>query len=219
MGVDCVRLYGWLVILSRPACSGGDESRSEPDPNIKGKRSFVPKIWKSVTFCDISKCHNVTILNFVTFLGFCHTVCIFFIFFSKIENVGKCRNVTKCHKSAACTGLFSDVQQISTFRTLSPFGGCLIINFSISLSKLRFAVVWLGQIHNLDTGYVYLIGLRTSSERLWARFGGDWRSGSINGALLTPSYLLSLLLLLNTLHQVREMYQVGWYGGIFLLLE
>jgi len=40
------------------------ESRSEPNPNIKGKRSFVPKIWKSVTFCDIlwhfqmSQCHT-----------------------------------------------------------------------------------------------------------------------------------------------------------------
>jgi len=59
------------------------ESRSEPNPNIKGKCSFVPEIWKSVTFCDIYKCHNVTLLNFVTFLRFCHTVCIFLIFFSK----------------------------------------------------------------------------------------------------------------------------------------
>jgi len=25
-----------------------------------------------VTFCDISTCHNVTLDNFVTFLGICH---------------------------------------------------------------------------------------------------------------------------------------------------
>ena len=30
-----------------------------------------------MTFCDISKCHNVTPLNFVTILGFCHMVHIF----------------------------------------------------------------------------------------------------------------------------------------------
>jgi len=33
-------------------------------------------------------------------------------------------------------------------------------------SKLRFAVVWLGQIHNLDTGHVYVLGLKSGSERL-----------------------------------------------------
>jgi len=55
----------------------------------KCKRSFVPNIWKSVTFCDISNCHNVTLLNFVTFLGFCHTVCIFFSLLSKTQNVEK----------------------------------------------------------------------------------------------------------------------------------
>ena len=27
-------------------------------------------------------------------------------------------------------------------------------------------VVWLGQIHNLDTGHVYLLGLKSGSERL-----------------------------------------------------
>ena len=44
---------------------------------------------------------------------------------------------------------------------------------------------------------------------LWyclARFGSDRRSETINSALLTPGYLLALL---NTLHPVREMYQVG----------
>jgi len=37
---------------------------------------------------------------------------------------------------------------------------------NIYVSKLRFAVVWLGQIHNLDTGHVYLLGLKSGSERL-----------------------------------------------------
>jgi len=59
----------------------------------------------------IFKCHNVTISNIATFLGFCHTVCIFFSFFSKTY---KCH---KFHKSAASTGLFLDVPQISTFRS------------------------------------------------------------------------------------------------------
>ena len=54
-------------------------------------------------------------------------------------------------------------------------------------------------------------GYFPSFRREWARFGGDRRLGTINGALLTPGYLLALL---NTLHQVREMYQVGWYGRI-----
>ena len=33
-------------------------------------------------------------------------------------------------------------------------------------AKLRFAVVWLGQIQNLDTGHVYVLGLESGSERL-----------------------------------------------------
>ena len=41
------------------------------------------KVWYVVKFCDISKCHNVTPLNFVTFLGFCHTLYIFFSFFAR----------------------------------------------------------------------------------------------------------------------------------------
>jgi len=43
------------------------ESRSEPNPNKKGKRSCVPKIWKNVILCDIcdiSKCNNVTLFHF-----------------------------------------------------------------------------------------------------------------------------------------------------------
>ena len=36
-----------------------------------------------VTLCDISECHDVTLLNFVTIQGFCHTVRIFLSFFCK----------------------------------------------------------------------------------------------------------------------------------------
>jgi len=35
-------------------------------------------LWHFATFGEISKCHNATLLNFVTILGFCHTVLIFF---------------------------------------------------------------------------------------------------------------------------------------------
>jgi len=37
---------------------------------------------------------------------------------------------------------------------------------NIYVSKLRFAVVWLGQIYNLDTGHVHVLGLKSGSERL-----------------------------------------------------
>jgi len=40
---------------------------------------------------------------------------------------------------------------------------------NIYVSKLRFAVVWLGQIHNLHTGHVYVLGLKSGSERLTAQ--------------------------------------------------
>jgi len=36
---------------------------------------------------------------------------------------------------------------------------------NIYVSKLRFAVVWLGQIQNLDTGHVYVLDLKSGSER------------------------------------------------------
>jgi len=37
---------------------------------------------------------------------------------------------------------------------------------NIYVSKLRFAVVWLGQIYNLDTGHVYVQDLKSGLERL-----------------------------------------------------
>ena len=37
---------------------------------------------------------------------------------------------------------------------------------NIYVSKLRFAVIWLGQIQNLDTGHVYVLGVECGSKRL-----------------------------------------------------
>jgi len=46
----------------------------------------------------------------------------------------------------------------------------LFRRYAIYVSKLRFAIVWLGQIQNLDTDHVYVLGLKFGSERLWDRF-------------------------------------------------
>jgi len=73
----------WYVINVIGASLLYTKSRSEPNPNIKGKRRFVPQIWTSVRFCDISNCQNVTLLNFVTFLGFCHTYVFPLVFVAK----------------------------------------------------------------------------------------------------------------------------------------
>jgi len=82
---------------ARRAHSNDRDSRSERNPIVKGKRRFVPRIWKSVTFLwhfvtflwnfVIFQNHHVTLLNFVTILGFCHTLRIFCSFFSKTWNV------------------------------------------------------------------------------------------------------------------------------------
>ena len=111
------------------------KSRSEPNPNIKGKRSFVPKIWKSVKFCEISKCHNLTLLTVVTFLGFCHTVCIFLSFLAKPEMSKKCRKVTNVTNPQPLQGSFQ------TFRKYLRFEATFCCRFALT---------------NLDTGHVYL---------------------------------------------------------------
>jgi len=100
-----------------------------------------------VTFCDISKCHNVTLFNFVTFLGFCHTVCIFSFFLVK----------PKMSKKV-------EMSQMSQIRCLcrALFRRCA----NIYVLKLRFAVVWLGRIQNLDTRYADVLGLKSGSDRL-----------------------------------------------------
>jgi len=79
--------YVWVrVIEVMSPIRRSYERRSEPDPNIKGKRSFVPKIWKSMTFCDIlwhfpmSQCHNFELCHISRFLWH---VMWFFSFFSK----------------------------------------------------------------------------------------------------------------------------------------
>ena len=50
---------------------------------FKSVTNFV-KLWDILWhFCDISECHKVTFLSFLTIIGFCHTVRIFLSFFSK----------------------------------------------------------------------------------------------------------------------------------------
>jgi len=56
------------------------------------------------------------------------------------------------------------MSQMSQIRNL--YRALLRRSANIYVSKLRFTVVWLGQIHNLDTGHVYLLGLKSGSERL-----------------------------------------------------
>ena len=98
-----------------------------------------------MTFCDISKCHNVTLLNFVTFLVFVTRYVFFLVFLAKPKMSKKHRNVT-------------NPQPVQTL-----FRG----SANIYVSKLRrFTVVWLGQIQNLDTGHVYVLGFKSGSERL-----------------------------------------------------
>ena len=71
----------------------GPESGSEKNPNIIGKGSFVPRILKSVTFCGILKCHDDTLLNFVTFI-FVTRYVFFWVFLAKPKMSQKLRNVT-----------------------------------------------------------------------------------------------------------------------------
>jgi len=146
------------------------QSRSEPNPNIRGKRSFVPNIWKSVTFFDIlcvllcfikpilgNQCTvpGVTIPNVtMSHFGLCDVSRFlshgmnFFSFFSKTQSVEK-------------TQKMSQISQIcSLYRALFRR------SLNIYVSKLCFAVVWLGQIQNLNTGHVYVLDLKSGSERL-----------------------------------------------------
>jgi len=56
------------------------------------------------------------------------------------------------------------MSQMSQVRNL--FKALLRCSANIYVSKLSFFVVWLGQIHNLDTGHVYVLGLKSGLERL-----------------------------------------------------
>jgi len=120
------------------------QSRSEPHPNIKGTRSFVPKIWKSVTFPNVTMSQFWTLWHFWVFV----TPYIFFlVFLAKPKMSKKRRNVTNVANLQPLEGSFQ------TFRKYLSF-------------EVRFDVVWLGQIDNLDTGHVYVLGLKCGSERL-----------------------------------------------------
>jgi len=57
-----------------------------------------------------------------------------------------------------------EMSQMSQIRSL--YRALFRRSANIYVSKLRLAVVWLGQIHNLDTGHVYVLGLKSGSERL-----------------------------------------------------
>jgi len=140
------------------------ESRSEPNPNIKGKRSFVPKIWKSVTFCDIlwhfqmSQCHTCELCDISRFLS--HGMFFF------IDVLAKPKMSKKRMSS-----------QMSRIRSL--YRALFRRSAKIYVLKLRFAVVWLEHFQNLDTGHVYVLSLESGSERLWnhvsQRLGGPNR--------------------------------------------
>jgi len=61
----------------------------------------------------------------------------------------------------------SQMSQIrSTYRFLFRHSANMYV------SKLRFAVVWLEQIHNLDTGHVYVLGLRSGTTLTGNACGG-----------------------------------------------
>ena len=67
----------------------------------------------------------------------------FIVFLAKPKMSKKRRNVTNVTNPQPLQGSFQ------TFR-----------------KNLRFEVVWLGQIQNLDTGHVYVLSLESGSERL-----------------------------------------------------
>jgi len=57
-----------------------------------------------------------------------------------------------------------EMTQMSQIRSF--YRALLRCSANIYFSKLRFAVVWLGQIQNLHTGHVYVLGLKSGSECL-----------------------------------------------------
>ena len=95
------------------------QSRSEPNPNIKGKRSFVPKIWKSVTFCDIlwhfqmSQCHTFELCDISRFLS--HGMYFFLVFLAKPKMSKKCTNVTNVTNPQLVQGSFRTFRKYLRF--------------------------------------------------------------------------------------------------------
>jgi len=57
------------------------------------------------------------------------------------------------------------MSQMSQIRSL--YRALFRCSANIYVWKLRFAVVWLGQIQNVDTGHVYVLGVKSGSEWLW----------------------------------------------------
>jgi len=85
---------------------------------FEGFRSTLQQVWHFVTFCDVSKCHDVTLLDFVTFLSFCCTVRIFWTFIANPKMSQKRRQVTN---------------------VTNPHVVLLRQSANINVSKLRFA--------------------------------------------------------------------------------
>ena len=112
-----------------------------------------------MTFCDISKCHYVTISNFVTFLGFCHTVCIFFSFFGKTYNVRK-------SQIRASAGHFSEVPQIYTFRSY--------VSLSFGSDKSIISILAGGRINFLRRKSSDLVGELFSERNSFIEDGSNY---------------------------------------------
>jgi len=89
--------------------------------------------------------HNFEVCDISRFLS--HGIYFFWFFWQNLE---RRKNV--------------EMSQMSQIRSL--YRALFRCSADIYVSKLRFAVVWLGQIQNLDTGHVYVLGLKSGSERL-----------------------------------------------------
>jgi len=79
-------------------------------------------MWHYVWFGDLSTCHDVTLLNFVTIPGFCHAVRIFLDFLSTSKMWYKTVRSYKCYKPKACTRFLSHVPQIYWLRGYVSLG-------------------------------------------------------------------------------------------------
>jgi len=172
-----MRLFCGIIMNVRTHASQMFPHRhSKRNPHVKVKRSLVTRIWKSVTFCDIlwnfklSPSHN-----FVKFLGFGHTVHIFFGLFSRTQNVTK--NVEKSQMSqtrSPCVALVwccAKTHHLKRCTTIHHLRRCAhpphpLALFSLSLrsstlihlglSERKTSYLSLGQTQNLGTGHVYV---------------------------------------------------------------
>jgi len=85
----------------------------------------------------------------------------------------------------------------------------------IYVSKLRFAVVWLGQIQNLDTGHVYVLGLKSGSERLLGFSAADSdssrRLAQLKYEVSDTSWSIHQSLRVTSMDQGRHLFFAWWY--------